>query len=117
MDFLVPNNAPLGIDPVILTIGGVSSNTASLPVSTQATTFFTGQTYLGSGVYYLQFPNSNVFGYFKFVSGSILYHYDMGFEAVVLANDAQGDVYLYDFTSGHWFYTGPSFSPTCTISV
>ena len=111
VDFLVPNNAPLGIDPVILSIGGINSNTAYLPVSTQATTFFTGQASLGSGVYYLQFPNSNIFGYYNFVSGSILYHYDMGFESVVLGNDAQGSLYLYDFTSGHWFYTTPSLFP------
>lgn len=34
IDFFVPTNAPAGIDPVVLTVGGVASNTASLPVST-----------------------------------------------------------------------------------
>jgi uncharacterized protein (TIGR03437 family) len=111
VDFFVPNNAPLGIDPVVLTIGGVNSNTASLPVQTQSTTFFTGEAVVGGSVYYLQFPNKNVFGYYSFVTGSILYHYDMGFEAVVLSNDAQGGVYLYDFTSGHWLYSNPSLFP------
>ncbi len=111
VDFFVPNNAPLGIDTAILSIGGVNSNTASLPVGTQPTTFFTGEAYVGSGVYYLQFPNSDVFGYFNVPSGSILYHYDMGFEAVILSNDAQEGVYLYDFTSAHWLYTSPSLFP------
>jgi uncharacterized protein (TIGR03437 family) len=30
--FFVPSNAPVGVDPVILTVGGVNSNTATLPV-------------------------------------------------------------------------------------
>jgi hypothetical protein len=109
--FIVPNNAPSGIDPVILSIGGVNSNTALLPVQTGSSTFFTGETVAGGSVYYLQFANSNIFGYYNFVSGSILYHYDMGFEAVVLSNNAQEGVYLYDFTSTHWFYSSPSLFP------
>jgi uncharacterized protein (TIGR03437 family) len=32
--FFVPDNAPLGIDPVVLTIGGVSTEPASIPVGT-----------------------------------------------------------------------------------
>lgn len=32
--FLVPSNEPGGVDPVTLTVGGVTSNTASLPVGT-----------------------------------------------------------------------------------
>jgi uncharacterized protein (TIGR03437 family) len=111
VSFLVPSNAPSGTDPVILTIGGIISNTASLPISTQSTTFFAGETSLGSGVYYLQFPDGTPFGYFNYPSSTILYHYDMGFEAFTLSGDAQSDIYLYDFTSGHWFFTSPSQFP------
>ena len=35
--FFVPNSAPLGIDPVVVTVNGVASNTASLPVGTTPT--------------------------------------------------------------------------------
>ena len=71
--------------------------------------FFTAQAWLGSGVYYLQFPNGNLFGYYNFPSSSILYHYDMGFEALLPGSAA--DVYLYDFTSNHWWYTSATLFP------
>jgi uncharacterized protein (TIGR03437 family) len=32
--FFVPQSAPLGVDPVVVTVAGVNSNTASLPVGT-----------------------------------------------------------------------------------
>ena len=34
---------------------------------------------------------------------------DMGYEFVFDAKDGQGGVYLYDFASGTYFYTSPSF--------
>ncbi len=34
IDFFLPSNAPAGIDPVIVTVNGAPSNTASLPVGT-----------------------------------------------------------------------------------
>jgi uncharacterized repeat protein (TIGR01451 family) len=70
--------------------------------------FFTGEVSLGSGVYYLTFPDGNLFGYYEYLAGSFIYHYDMGFEYVFPTNDGFGDVYFYDFQSGHWWYTGPS---------
>ena len=73
-------------------------------------TFFTGEGSLGSGVYYLQFPDNNLFGY-NFPSSNILYHYDMGFEAFV-AGGGPGDIYLYDFTSKHWWYTNAAAFPS-----
>jgi hypothetical protein len=72
--------------------------------------FFSGEDALGSGVYYLQFPNGNVFGYYNFQFYPILYHYDLGFEAFV--DGGSGSAYLYDFTSGHWWYTSSSLFPT-----
>ena len=72
-------------------------------------TVFTGQVSLGSGVYYLQFPNGNLFGYYNFPSYPFMYHYDLGFE--YLFDGGNGAVYMYDFSSGHWFYTSSSLFP------
>jgi hypothetical protein len=73
--------------------------------------FFTGEVSLSGGVYYLQFPNGTVFGYFNFPAFPILYHYDLGFEAFIDAMDGNAGAYLYDFASGHWWYTSPSLFP------
>jgi hypothetical protein len=73
--------------------------------------FFTGEVLLGSGVYYLQFPHGNVFGYYNFPSFPILYHYDLGFESFVDALDGNAGAYLYDFASGHWWYTNSTLFP------
>jgi hypothetical protein len=73
--------------------------------------FFLGEVSLGSGVYYLRFPNGNVFGYYNFPAFPILYHYDMGFESFIDAMDGNGGAYLYDFSSGHWWFTSPSLFP------
>jgi hypothetical protein len=71
--------------------------------------FFTGETSLGSGVYYLQFPDGNAFGYYNFPSFPFLYHYELGFE--YFFDGGNGAAYLYDFSSGHWSYTSSSLFP------
>ncbi len=71
--------------------------------------FFTGEVSLGSGVYYLQFPNGNLFGYYNLANFPIFFHYDMGFEAFISSGNAAA--YMYDFSSGHWWYTSPSLFP------
>ena len=77
---------------------------------TQATTFFTGQTLLGNGVYYLAFPNGNYFGYYSYLSDpNYIYHFDLGYEYVFNANDGKDGVYFYDFASSTFFYTSPTF--------
>jgi virginiamycin B lyase len=96
--------------------GGGAAVTADIADSTiitgsQPPSFFAGEVSLGSGVYYLTFPNSTLFGYFEPLAGSFIYHFDMGFEYVFPANDASGDVYFWDNTSGHWWYTGPTLFP------
>ena len=73
--------------------------------------FFSGEVSVGSSVYYLVFPDGNLFGYYTYLSGGFIYHYDMGYEYVLPSNDAGGDVYLWDNQSGHWWYTGPSLFP------
>jgi hypothetical protein len=73
--------------------------------------FFLGEVSLTGGVYYLQFPNGTLFGYYSFPSFPILYHFDMGFEAFIDALDGNAGAYFYDFASTHWFYTSPSLFP------
>ncbi len=84
--------------------GSLGANTnIQIGTATALPAFFNGAVPLGSDVYYLQFPNGNLFGYFNSTSFPNFYHYDMGFEAFV--DGGNGAAYLYDFTSGHWFYT------------
>ena len=72
--------------------------------------FFTGQAALADGVYYLTLPDGNPFGYYSFLADpAYLYHFDLGYEYVFDANDGKDGVYLYDFASGGFFYTSPTF--------
>ena len=73
--------------------------------------FFTGEESLGAGVYYLTFPNGNYLGYYSYLTdSSYLYHFDLGYEYVSDAGDGNRGIYLYDFTSGDFFYTSPGFA-------
>ena len=79
-------------------------------VGTSHPTYFSGEASLGQSNYYLKFSNGNVFGYYEYLSTpNYIYHYDMGFEYYIDANDGQGGIYFYDFTSGHFWYTSPTF--------
>ena len=72
--------------------------------------FFTGETALSNGVYYLAFANGSYFGYYSFLTDShYIYHFDLGYEYVFDAADGHGGVYFYDFKSSTFFYTSPSF--------
>jgi hypothetical protein len=72
--------------------------------------FFAGEASLGSGVYFLRFPNGNLFGYYNYqFFPTVFFHYDMGFEAFIDGGNGAG--YMYDFGSGHWWYTSPSLFP------
>ena len=72
--------------------------------------FFTGETALDNGVYYLAFPNGNYFGYYSYLSDpNYLYHFDLGYEYIFDAADGNSGVYFYDFASSDFFYTSPGF--------
>ena len=73
--------------------------------------FFTGETALGNGVYYLTLPDGVPFGYYSYDSYPYLYHFDLGFEYWLPTGDGADGAYLYDFTSGTWWYTSPSEWP------
>jgi hypothetical protein len=74
--------------------------------------FFTGETALGGGWYYLQFANGTPFGYYTYLPDpNFIYHIDLGFEYLFDANDANHAIYFYDFASSSFFYTSPSTFP------
>lgn len=75
--------------------------------------FFDGQAGLGGGIYYLAFTNNTPFGYYNLGSFDFpwFYHYDMGFEYFFDANDGSAGAYLYDSTSGDFWYTSPGLFP------
>ena len=82
-----------------------------MPVATPThPSFFTGEVALSEGVFYLGFANHNIFGYYTYLSDPhFIYHYDLGFEYVFDAADGHSGVYFYDFKSGDFFYTSPTF--------
>ena len=62
-------------------------------------------------MYYLSLPNGNPFGYYAYLyDPHYVYHFDMGYEYVFDAADGKGGMYLYDFKSGGFFYTSPTFA-------
>ena len=72
--------------------------------------FFAGEASLGGGAYYLQFASGNPFGYYSYLDDpAYIYHFDLGYEYVFDAADGKAGVYFYDFKSGTFFYTSPSF--------
>jgi hypothetical protein len=91
-----------------VTMSAAETVTANFAASTHPA-FFSGEQSLGSGVYHLQFPDGNPFGYCNYPSRSILSHYDMGFEALVPSTG--GEMYFYDFASGDWWYTSSALFP------
>ena len=113
LSVFVPSGAQSG--PITVSAGGgtVTSSTA-LVVTFSHYPFFTGETALANGVFYLQLPNGHPFGYYSYLNDrnniqNYIYHFDLGYEYVFDAADSQAGVYLYDFKSGGFFYTSPSF--------
>jgi hypothetical protein len=52
-----------------------------------------------------------VFGFYNLGFFPWIFHYDIGFEYFIDAMDSQSGAFLYDNTSGHFFYTSPSLFP------
>ncbi len=104
------------LDPALYRPGFAAYGFSSADVATLPTPpvtnpgFFDGQTALSNGVYYLQFPNGNIFGYYSYLTDPhYVYHFDLGYEYVFDAADGKGGVYFYDFASQTFFYTSPAF--------
>ena len=78
--------------------------------STGHPAFFSGEAALNNGVYYLALPNGTPFGYYSYLQDpNYIYHFDMGYEYMIDANDGVGGIYFYDFASSHWWYTGRQY--------
>jgi hypothetical protein len=93
-----------------LTIAGQTLTISQAPVNAHPL-FFSGEVALSGGIYYLQVQGANFFGYYTYTYFPWLYHFDLGFEYFIDANDGAGDAYLYDAASGHWWFTSASFFP------
>ena len=95
--------------------GTVQVGATATPTPTPTPThpaFFTGETALGGGWYYLQFANGPPFGYYSYLPNqNFIYHIDLGFEYLFDANDVNHAIYFYDFASSSFFYTSPILFP------
>lgn len=96
--------------PAVATPAVPSLNGGTPAASAAHAAFFAGEAPLSNGVYYLQLPNGNPFGYYAYMPDqNYIYHFDTAYEYIFDANDPQGGVYLYDFASSHWWYTSRTF--------
>ena len=91
---------------------GVPNNLARI-AHTLTAPFFTNESDVGNTYYYLTLPNGNLFGYYS-ANGPgytfpLIYHQDMGFEYIFNAGDSGNGIYMYDYTTKHFFYTSQSF--------
>jgi len=73
--------------------------------------FFTGEASVGSDLYYLKFPDGTVFGYYSYQDFPWLYHFGLGFEYFIDANNAAHGAYFYDPEVQTFFYTDPNDYP------
>ena len=64
---------------------------------------------MANSVYYLQFPDNNLFGYYAYFSGGWIYHFDLGYEYVDPGKGSE--VYMWDEMSQHWWYSNAGEFP------
>jgi hypothetical protein len=83
--------------------------TANFTPATTHPAFFAGEVAMGNSIYYLQFPDSNLFGYYTYMGSGWINHLDMGNEYVFPGNGSE--VYLWDLASLHFWYTNRSTFP------
>jgi uncharacterized repeat protein (TIGR01451 family) len=107
------NAASPQVNQATVSGGGSTSSSATdlTAIDPPHAPFFMGEVGVGDGFYYLVFPNGTLFGYYKYLADSFIYHADLGYEYVLPSGDAGGDVYLWDYQSQHWWYTGPNLFP------
>lgn len=106
-----PPTAAVPLAPAFAVPTAPQSASRAVRATAQHAAFFGGEAALSNGVYYLQFANSNYFGYYSYLQDShYIYHFDMGYEYVFDSMDPNS-VYFYDFTSQHFFYTGATLFP------
>ncbi len=99
--------------PIFVTMSdGADGASVNIPTNIQpnyVSSFFVGEE-AKDPVYLLQFPNGNYFGYYAYLSDRrFIYHFDLGYEYVFDAADGHSGAYFYDFKSGGFFYSSPTF--------
>ncbi len=98
------------INAANMSAGGAYDNVKVDFVVVDHPAFFSGETALSDGVYYLDFSTSHYFGYYSYLDDPrYVYHFDLGYEYVFDAADGNAGVYLYDFASQTFFYSSPTF--------
>ena len=103
-------SVPIANNAITVTLPSQSITLYVIPPSSVAhPAFFTGETSLGNGVYYLAFPDKNLFGYYTYLSSGWIYHFDLGYEYVSPGNGPEA--YLWDLSTGHWWYTNNTSFP------
>jgi uncharacterized repeat protein (TIGR03803 family) len=108
-NFVWPDNVIVGADSDLYGTENNSGTNVIFRLSLHA--MLDDEVPLGNEIYYTQFPNGNVFGYYSLIDFPYLCHFSMGWEYYMDAMDGGGNAYLFDFSSGHWFYTGPQLFP------
>jgi hypothetical protein len=73
----VSSNAASQLTNQVTVLGGGSAmasatNPTTIGLATENPPFLAGEDYLGIGVYYLRFPDGNLFGYYNFVASHLL---------------------------------------------
>jgi hypothetical protein len=71
--------------------------------------FFTGEVYVGNNTYNLTFPDGKLFGYYGYLGNGWIYHVDLGY--VYVSAGSGPEVYLWDLSTGHWWYTNSGSFP------
>lgn len=96
---------------ITVTVTDGSNDVSTAHVILPPSAFFSNAIPTANQVEYLTFPDSVPFGYFTMAFYPYVFHFDLGFEYFIDANDGQNGAYLYDFTSQHFFYTNPAVFP------
>jgi len=106
----VPPRPPSMTPPAMTRAANAPANGRRTREDVPHPAFFSGESSVGGGVYYLAFANGTPFGYYSYDSGgNYIYHQDLGWEYYEDANDSNHGIYLYDFSSGDWWYTSPQY--------
>jgi hypothetical protein len=84
--------------------------TANFTAVTGHPAFFAGEVALANSVYSLQLADGNPFGYYGYLANGWIYHFDLGYLSVTAGSGPE--VYLWDMSSGHWWYTNSNQFPS-----
>jgi len=80
------------------------------PSTTSKPAFFSGEIEIGTNTFYLA-KSGTAFGFYQWRTSSQIHHLDLGDEYVLPSQEKTPAVYLFDFKSGHWFYSSFSQLP------